>query len=412
MNTKVFTFCLVLIAALSCSKDGPRTLVAEVTIATPITKTVAELRESVAVEPVRDLTESGKFYAYQNFILVNDLNKGIHVIDNTYPTQPVKVAFINIPGNIDMAVKDNILYADSWLDLYVFDFSDPLNITLINRLEEVLPQRRLSLPADVYEADFANYDFERDIIVDWELRTEQREFTVYSEDDNVILDAASAESGGSGTGGSLARFNIVGDYLYAVQQDQIHTFDISTLDNPVKLGEEYVGWQIETIFAEGDYLYIGSVSGMYIYAIDNPAAPTYLSNVNHILGCDPVVVKGDYAYVTIRGGNLCGQQISQLDVIDISDKSNPFIDHSIAMQEPYGLGVKDNRLYVSDGSNGLVQFNISDPLNTTEEIRYNSLEVLDIIPQEDLLVMVGNNVMYNYEYTDEGIGIIASFSLN
>lgn len=413
MKTKVIAFLVAIVAVLGCSKDGVRMLVAEVTVATPVVKSVAQVRESVAVEPVRELTESGKFYAYQNFILVNDVNKGIHVIDNTYPTQPVKVAFINIPGNIDMAVKDDILYTDSWLDLYVFDFSDPLNITLINRLEEVLPKRSLSVPNDVYDVDFSAYDFERDIIVDWQLSTEQREIPYYSGDDAVVLnDASAAEVGGSGTGGSLARFNIVNQYLYVVQQDQIYTFDISMLDNPVQLGQEYIGWQIETIFADGNYLYIGSASGMFIYSLDNPTAPSYVSNVNHILGCDPVVVKGDYAYVTIRGGNLCGQPVSQLDVIDISDKANPFIDHSIAMQEPYGLGVKNNRLYVSDGSNGLVLFNIENPLNTFEEIRYNSLEVLDIIPQEDLLVMVGNNVMYNYEYTDEGIGIIASFSLN
>ncbi len=272
MKAKLLTLFVALATVIGCSDDGVRTVTADVTIAVPITMSIVEVRESVAVESIRQLSESGKFYAYQNFILVNDVNKGIHVIDNTYPSQPVKVAFINIPGNVDMAVKDNVLYADSWLDLYVFDFSDPLNITLINRLEEVLPQRRLPFPEEAYDGDFSNFDYERDIIVDWEFRTEEREFT-YSDngDQSAGNDASAAEAGGSGTGGSLARFNIVGEYLYTVQQDQIHTFNISELNSPVKLGEEYVGWNIETIFSDGSYLYIGSADGMYIYSIDNPA---------------------------------------------------------------------------------------------------------------------------------------------
>jgi len=408
MKINVFILALLSLVVLSCDNDD-NTYSQEVTIAIPISKSVAQIRADVGVEPVRQMSESGKIYAYQNFVLINDINKGIHIIDNSNPSQPIKIAFLNIPGNIDMAVKEDILYADSWLDLYVFDFSDPLNITLMNRLEEVLPRRGIDFPWETAsEIDYDNFDFEEDIIVDWEFRTETREYNI---DDDFVLDAVSQESS-TGSGGSLARFNIVGDYLYVVQREALFTFNISALDNPIQAATKFVGWQIETIFSDGLHLYIGSVDGMYIYSLANPADPSFLSNITHILGCDPVVVKGDYAYVTIRGGNFCGQQISQLDVIDISDKAAPFIVTSVQMTEPYGLGVKENRLYVSDGPNGLVVFDITKPEAIAEEITYNSIDILDVIPQEDLLLMVGNNTLYNYEYTGEGIGLIASFSLN
>lgn len=393
----------------SCSNDDSRT--EEITIATPVKMTVAEFRASIGSRPAQNIFESGKIYAYENYVLVNDIEKGIHIIDNTNPNAPVKIAFLHIPGNVDMAIKNNILYADSWIDLYVFDFSDPsTDIPLIDRLEEVLPKRYLGIEegVSVGEYDFSDFDFERDVIVDWEFRTEIREF-----DDNIdILEDSAVTNNQVGAGGSLARFNIVDDYLYVVQLDQIYSFNISSLDNPVSSGSVFANGIIETIFTDGEYLYLGSPNGMFIYDIVDPAQPAYVSSVTHILGCDPVVVQGNYAYVTIRGGNFCGQQLSQLDVIDISDRNNPFIIKSIGMNQPYGLGVKENRLYVSDGAEGLVVFDVSVPQSTFELVRYADLDILDVIPQQDLLLMVGNNTLYNYEYTEEGIGLIASFSLN
>ena len=46
----------------------------------------------------------GKICVKGNIIFLNDLDKGVHVIDNSNPAQPRKIAFINIPGNEDIAV--------------------------------------------------------------------------------------------------------------------------------------------------------------------------------------------------------------------------------------------------------------------------------------------------------------------
>ncbi|MDC7997436.1 LVIVD repeat-containing protein [Gilvibacter sediminis] len=404
---KKLLLVFVLAALWSCSDD---TYTEEVLIATPVTTTIADFRASVGPGPVQQISESGKIYAYQEYVLVNDKYKGIHIIDNSDPANPSKIGFLNIPGNVDMAIKNDILYADSWLDLYVFDFSNPASPTLINRLEEVLPKRTPDFEGNIWEVNYSEYDPDSEVIVAWEYRTELRQF---DRGDEATIDVLSSDSGGqTGTGGSLARFNITGDYLYVVDSFRIFSFDISNLDNPQRRGETLVDAAVETIFSDGDYLYIGSPIGMFIYGLTDPGDPFYLSQVTHITGCDPVVVQGDIAYVTVRGGNWCGQPDSLLDVVDVSDRSNPFIIKSETMNEPYGLGVKGDRLYVSDGSFGLAVYDISDPLEAFRIITYNDLEIFDVIPMEQWIIMIGNNTLYNYEYTDEGIGLIASFSLN
>ena len=65
-----------------------------------------------------------------------------------------------------------------------------------------------------------------------------------------------------------------------------------------------------------------------------------MSDFTHWEGCDPVVVDGDYAYLTLRGGNLCGQDESVLEVIDISNKTTPTLAARYELENPYGLGIK------------------------------------------------------------------------
>ena len=61
--------------------------------------------------------------------------KGIHIIDNRNTSNPINIAFIVLPGNYDIATKGDYLYADSYLDLVVFDISNINSIVEVNRLE-------------------------------------------------------------------------------------------------------------------------------------------------------------------------------------------------------------------------------------------------------------------------------------
>ena len=378
-----------------------------VQVAVPQTMSLAEFRTSVSVENAQPIQQSGKIYAYHDLIFINDQLEGVHVLDNSDPSNPIQKNFLKIPQNTDVAIKDDKLYANSGPDLVVFDLSDVTNIEYETRIENVFNYYYPTMPEGVSYLDESDYDYETEIIIGFEVRTEYREI----QNDIAFFDGAEA-SGGTGTGGSMARFKIVNDYLYTVTESEIHIFDIQTQENPIAVNSEYVGWQIETIFNQGDYLYLGSSSGMYIYSIENPAAPSYVSRIDHVVGCDPVVVQGDWAYVTIRGGNDCGQNLSQLEVIDISNKNMPERVAVYEMEEPYGLGIKDDHLFVCDGSEGLKVFDASATPEISLIDHFENIETYDVIPLENVLLMVGGDMLYQYRYTSEGIVLLSSFSLN
>ena len=66
----------------------------------------------IKILPARQVNNPGKIYVYQQYLLVNELGSGIHVFDNSDPSHPETVGFIQMLGNTDMAIKDGVLYAD------------------------------------------------------------------------------------------------------------------------------------------------------------------------------------------------------------------------------------------------------------------------------------------------------------
>lgn len=103
----------------------------------PIYTTVQELRASIELTAPEPLGVVGKIYLKDNFLFVNEPGKGIHIIDNRDPSQPAPKKFLKIPGNYDLAIKDNTLYADSYVDLIAFDISNINTIEEKGRLEGI-----------------------------------------------------------------------------------------------------------------------------------------------------------------------------------------------------------------------------------------------------------------------------------
>ena len=68
--------------------------------------------------------------------MINE-NNNLYVVDNRNINNPENIGFIILPGNYDIATKDNYLYADSYLDLVVFDVSNLTSISEVNRVEGV-----------------------------------------------------------------------------------------------------------------------------------------------------------------------------------------------------------------------------------------------------------------------------------
>lgn len=211
-------------------------------------------------------------------------------------------------------------------------------------------------------------------------------------------------NGQTGTGGSMARFAIVGNSLYCVLPDKLQVYDISTPANPVAKNTIDLNVGLETIFPYKNNLFIGANDGMYIFDNQQPESPSLLSKYTHVQSCDPVVVQGNYAYVTLRGGAACRRfaAMSSLDVVDISDLKNPRLVHTQNMQSPYGLGVDGNQLFVCEGDNGLKIFDITQPTQPKLQQTLADVKSFDVIPLNKVLLVTGDGGFLQYSYRDAG----------
>ncbi|MFC2097741.1 LVIVD repeat-containing protein [Bacteroidota bacterium] len=401
---------LVLLTGLVSCRDE---IFEERTLNVPVYLTYEEFRISVVQEDARELEHPGKIYFKDNYIFINEISKGIHIINNSDPSNPENVGFIYIPGNVDIAIKENILYADSYIDLVALDLSDLSNIELKHRIKNVFPY---TLPETGNNYGFDEVSEDEGVVVEWEVKRVKREVDYYPiypffrnfemMDSGFNKMSGGIGGGGSGTtygvGGSMARFMLYADILYTIDENDMHFFDISNAENPLENGSIRIGWGIETLFPYGDKLFIGTQTGMLIYDLVNPLAPRKISEYRHITSCDPVVVDGDYAYVTLRAGNLCGGNTSQLDIIDISNLEEPQLMKSYVMEEPYGLGINNSMLFVCDGDAGLKIYDASQPLNVGSKrlATFSDINAYDVIPIGDILFMIGEDGLAQYDCSD------------
>ena len=381
----------------------------------PVYMSYEDLRSAVADTSPAEISHPGKIYLYGEFILVNEFRKGIHVVHNVDPANPKVISFIKIPGNIDMAIKNNILYADSYVDLVAIDISDLNNIREVARFEDLFSW---SLPP--YEAGtrVGSLDESQGVVVSWNVEqvTEEidlpdpgmnfpmRMWESSMQMDMVSFASNSGTGGGSatGTGGSMARFIIYEDILYVIDQSNLHMFDINQELSPISAGRKPIGWNIETVFIARQHLFIGSMTGMYIYSLHDPVNPEFVSTYWHVTSCDPVVVEGNYAYITLRTGNICETDVNRLEIVDIHKLASPLKIKSYPMFNPHGLGIDQGILFICDGDAGLKVYDASDPLNlkTNQLAHFTEINTFDVIPIEKHLIMIGEDGLYQYDYSD------------
>lgn len=139
------------------------------------------------------------------------------------------------------------MFANSGRDLVTFDISNIHDIKIMERLEDVFENHYYpELPASAAYADFSEFNPEGEVIIGYTLETREKPIQQLEWFNDAVA-FNSADGGNTGTGGSMARFNIGGDFLYTVGRSDLQVFDISNLSNPQKLNSHHVGWQIETI---------------------------------------------------------------------------------------------------------------------------------------------------------------------
>jgi len=394
----------ILLCLQSCTKDDCTNEFSFLQV-TPVYMTEAEIRQDITVEAPRALAQPGKIYFYDDYIFLNESRSGIHIINNSDPANPINEAFINIPCNVDIAVKNNIMYADNCIDLLAIDISSPGNPILKTRTENVFPAQfideqrgHLVYNNEEWITEIRNCNDNNGWNNNWAL-----EDAAFS---NAPSQSGSQNSGGNNTtgqGGSLARFTIANNYMYTVSESSLNVFNISDACNPSLSNQINLGWGIETIYPYQGNLFIGSQTGMFIYDIKDGANPAHQGSFNHATACDPVVVKDNFAYVTLRGGTRCQGFNNQLDVIDITNLYNPILLKTYQMDSPYGLAITENDvLYVCDGESGLRVYDATNPEKLNQVHRKKGMQTYDVIALKNNVIMViGSNGLYQYDASNK-----------
>lgn len=417
MSIRIWTttaICLFLFSG--CLKDHCRHTYA---LYKPIYKTLREVRANMKSNAPKALQQTGKIYIYGNYIFLNEPDKGIHIIDNTTPAEPRNIAFIDIPGNVDIAVKGNTLYADSYSDLVTFDITDPKAVIARDFRDNVFPDRSIYY---VRNNGTVNPDSIR-IVAGWETRDTTVDCETYSYLYETFYSSASSDKSGSyaspglgGQGGSMARFTLVNDYLYTVTRSALNAFDLTTPLQPSFVNKTEINngtWNIETIFPLKDKLFIGSTAGMFIYDISAPATPAKVSSFSHVRSCDPVIAEDAYAYVTLRSGTACQGFTNQLEVLNISNLSNPTSLKVYPMTNPHGLGKDKDLLFICDGKDGLKVYDASDVNNIKLLKQIDGMDTYDVIAGNKRALVVAADGLYQFNYTDvNNIKLLSKISLN
>ncbi|HUW92076.1 MAG TPA: hypothetical protein VMV74_02845 [Bacteroidales bacterium] len=408
MKTKIVPILALFILFTGCEESVYR----EYKGNAPVYMAYEELRNSVATESGRELVNPGKIYFKDNYIFIIEELEGFHVYDNTNPAAPVHKTFVKVPGAIDISISGYIIYVDSYVDLVVLDAEDINNIHEVARTKDVFPY---VIPETGNEFPVGQVDPEKGVVVGYDLKLIREKvdisypvYPVYYDGLRFmeLSNAGGASSGvsgsGVGIGGSMARFGIKGNVLYAVDNNSIKVFDISDKVHPSKFTDVGAWWGIETMFLTDDYMFLGTTTGMAIFSLSIPLNPSYISFYSHFRSCDPVVIDGDLAYATLRTGTTCGGTASRLDVVDINNITSPVLLQTYPMTNPYGLAKDGDLLFVCDGTDGLKIYNASDPMTITQHLLYSypSLKAYDAIPIGAVLVMIGDDGLYQYDYSD------------
>ncbi len=415
MKQHIYTITLlVFMMALgsSCTDQIFETFTAN----SPVYLSYDELRSAVKMTAAREMNNPGKIYFKDQYIFINEKMKGVHVYDVSDPKNPQNKGFIEIPGNIDIAIKDNILYADSYVDLVSIDVSNFSAIKETGRVQKVFPY---TLPKYDTNYPMARVDETKGVVSGWEIKNvrqelEQRYYPVYYRAESYsAMDMNYAKGGISGigatgstygVGGSMARFGLYKNFLYIVDNNQFHTFKLNSSSSVTKLNSNYVSWMVETIFITDDHLFLGTQNGMIVMSLEVPERPSQKGTFSHMTSCDPVVVKGDLAFVTLKGGTTCrGGTLNQLDVIRMTNDYTKFtLLNSYPMYGPQGLGIDDDLLFICDGDAGLKIYNVANPMLISQNLiaSFPSINAYDVIPMNNYLFMVGETGFLLYDYSN------------
>lgn len=402
------TGALIILATLfSCTDQCEETR--EVVTYKPVYIDLDTYNQEVKTVAPREVVLPGVINRYGHYLFINEWNQGIHVIDNADPAHPITTQFIEINNNKHFSIKDGILYANRYDALVAVDIHDLNEVKEVNRIPQVFFDEAQVTEQGIlshYElvgtretgACGNNFGWMSDGTLFFsEFSSTNAPDFISTADVRNVMDGIPSQ--GTSVGSSTARFSIIDDKLLVLTSNELNAYSISNVSDIQLVGSSSIV-DAETIFPMGEYIFVGGQSGMSINKLNENGTLSYISDYAHSRSCDPVVANDGFAYVTLRSGNTCQGYTNQLDVLDIHDIFNPKLVNTHILTNPRGLTLLGSKLYVCDGPVGVRVFDLTDPRGTASGI-FDKLHANDILPvNSDVLVVSGEDGIYQLDVSD------------
>lgn len=315
--------------------------------------------------------ELGKIFVHKDVIFVSYPNEGVMVVNNSDIRNPEVSGYMIIPGNLEVVAKEDVFYTNHYEDLVAIDYNRSARESraiVLHRIPNVFPNRasrdeKIPIPEEPFSGEI--------------------------------------DKSKGGSMACMTRHETNKNVMYAITDKQLKVLNISNAKQPRLVGNPInINDQIETVYCEGNRLFVGAREGVHVYSLNNPERPQFVGRYRHQEMQDPVVVEGNRGYLTLR--NLSGRSgNNQLQILDMSNPANPRRLNSINMTNPQGLGVDGSLLFVCDGRAGLKMYNVanasSPTLLQTQRLNGNTYDVI-VLGEYNVVMCVSGNEVVQYRY--------------
>ncbi len=403
LSLPFFTLIALLVFS-SCDKAG-NSVTVTYQEATAIYGDLEAVRAQPLNEAPRAVENPGKVYVGNDFILLGEEEKGVHVINNSDIADPQFIGFINIPGNREFFVKDNFLFAETNYDVIKVDVSDLNNIQLVDRAKNIFVET-LTNPEGEDLLGFTFKEVTEKVDKDTDLYAKIRgEQAVYYDHARNIIPKSAVPSSFAGNSnnqsGTVNRITKSQNHVYIVNSSRMAIIDDNASFELVSNNNVPLSPGTETIFPYEDKLFVGSRTAMDIFDAADPREPAPVYTFEHATSCDPVLPTDEVAYITLRTADFsdCPGNINALVVLDIENLEAPKELEEIGMESPYGMTIVENMLFVGEGENGLSVFDITDKKAPKLLKKDNDVKAYDILPHpsnSNLILVAGTDGLSQY----------------
>ena len=387
--------------------------------ATAIYGDLSALRNQTLFSASRPITDAGKIFIGEDFLLIGEEGEGIHVFDNTVPENPVNIGFINIFGSREFYLAGNDLSAESVYDMVKIDLTNIRQPQLVSRVNDAFatPVENSTgeqLVGFSHETVTEEFDINDSRLQ--EIRRSINKTLYLNFEQQLIPPSAVPTSFAGNSNGTIGTVNRIAEhngYVYVIGSSRLSVF--SSAGNFELMYDQEIGWGMETVYPLGDRLFVGTQNSMEVYDISNPVAPEFEGNYWHPTSCDPVLpVDENTAYVSLRSGEFaaCPGDTNELLVLDIDGNFGQVSEiQSFGLNSPYGMTLKGDRLYVGEGANGLAVFDASNPRSLRLINIDRSIEAYDIIPhptRPELILIAGPEGYSQYQIQASDVFLFVS----